>query len=148
MRFTGNGTTNCYPDQVDNLISITVLRWTRIVSANSGVGWRWLFSGQWDSGRDEAACTTIASAHAADLQTHGLPSARRTRRRRDYIHLRHGHQHACGILTGVETRLDPASLDNAKSKVTKLPGQHGGLTVSRSGLVHAIARATRQAQPN
>ena len=25
MSFTGNGITNCYPDQVDNLISITVL---------------------------------------------------------------------------------------------------------------------------
>ena len=26
MSFTGNGITNCYPDQVDNFISITVLR--------------------------------------------------------------------------------------------------------------------------
>ncbi len=25
MRFTGNGITNCYPDEVDNFISITVL---------------------------------------------------------------------------------------------------------------------------
>ena len=25
MRFMGNGTTNCYPDEVDNFISITVL---------------------------------------------------------------------------------------------------------------------------
>ena len=25
MSFTGNGITNCYPDQVDNFISITVL---------------------------------------------------------------------------------------------------------------------------
>ena len=26
MRFTGNGTTNCYPDEVEDFISITVLR--------------------------------------------------------------------------------------------------------------------------
>ena len=26
MRFTGNGITNCYPDQVEDFISITVLR--------------------------------------------------------------------------------------------------------------------------
>ena len=26
MSFTGNGITNCYPDQVDNFVSITVLR--------------------------------------------------------------------------------------------------------------------------
>ena len=26
MRFTGNGITNCYPDEVDNFISITVLK--------------------------------------------------------------------------------------------------------------------------
>ena len=25
MRFTGNGITNCYPDEVDNFVSITVL---------------------------------------------------------------------------------------------------------------------------
>ena len=25
MRFTGNGITNCYPDEVDNFISITAL---------------------------------------------------------------------------------------------------------------------------
>ena len=25
MRFTGNGITNCYPDQVEDFISITVL---------------------------------------------------------------------------------------------------------------------------
>ena len=29
MRFTGNGITNCYPDQVDNFVSITVLRMPR-----------------------------------------------------------------------------------------------------------------------
>ena len=30
MRFTGNGITNCYPDQVEDFISITVLRSTRL----------------------------------------------------------------------------------------------------------------------
>ena len=36
MRFMGNGITSCYPDEVDNFISITVLR--LLVSLVSAIG--------------------------------------------------------------------------------------------------------------
>ena len=36
MRFTGNGITNCYPDEVDNFVSITVLSFGELVKLSFG----------------------------------------------------------------------------------------------------------------
>ena len=40
MRFMGNGITSCYPDEVDNFISITVLS-VRILSHGAGINGDW-----------------------------------------------------------------------------------------------------------